>query len=336
MSGVTADERAMLLDTAREILGTGNPVTLVAELVDAGIEVPALAGAVLELQGELLARSTVLDAVLAVPAAAGAAIDRAEPRSSRAERAARAVVRGLRVVLPLPGGRRPPGRAGRDSVEVDGLVVVPEGAEELLVHTSTGALVVPVRDVVLEPISGFDPELGATRAHGTVPTGDLREATGPAWDIVVDTAAVAVAHELVGVGQRALDIAVAHVREREQFGAALATLQSVRHALVGAHVELEAARAGLSVIGVQPHEIDALAVKVAAGRAALGAVAVAQQLCGAMGFTAEHGLHRSVRRALLLDGLLGGADDLEIELGALLAARGTVPLPAAHLEESDA
>jgi len=46
---------------------------------------------------------------------------------------------------------------------------------------------------------------------------------------------------------------------------------------------------------------------------------------GGIGFTAEHPLHRHVRRALVLDGLLGSARELTREAGALLRARGSAP-----------
>ena len=312
---IAGDDLAVLADTTRRIVAGPDPAELVTELDDAGLVAavcadPAVSGTLLAVQGEQLGRSTLLDVLLAGPDTARAA----------------------RVVLPPPGSRQPPGRIGADgAVEVDGLVLVPERCEELLVHTSGGRVAVPARDVPLEPVRGLDPDLGAARALGAVPAAAMGSAAVPEWDAVVDLAAVAIAHELVGVGQRALDTALAHVREREQFGAPLAALQSVRHRLVGVHVELEAARAALDAAGTAPGEVDALAVKVAAGHGALGAVATAQQLCGAMGFTAEHGLHRIVRRAHLLDSLFGSADDLEIQLGALLAARGRTPAPVAVL-----
>ena len=53
-------------------------------------------------------------------------------------------------------------------------------------------------------------------------------------------------------------------------------------------------------------------------QAALTAARHCQQVLGGIGFTAEHGLHRHVRRALVLDGLLGSARELTREAGALL------------------
>lgn len=306
-----ADETRLLIGTARRILAGGDPMTLVTELADAGIATvvaadPALAGELLAAQGELLGRSTLLDLVL------GGGVH--DP--------------GTRFVLPLPGSRRPPGSASGEKVDVEGVVLVPEGAAELLVHTGNGAVSVSAAALRLDVPAGFDPALGASLVRGSVAARDARPAADARdWDAVVEAAAVAVSHELVGVGQRALHAATAHVTVREQFGRPIGTLQTVRHRLTAAHVELEAARALLGAVGDGPGEIAAMSAKVAAGRAALGAVAAAQQLCGAMGFTAEHGLHAAVRRAYVLDSLFGCADDLEIEIGALLAARATLPAP---------
>ena len=65
--------------------------------------------------------------------------------------------------------------------------------------------------------------------------------------------------------------------------------------------------------------------KAAAGHAALTAARHCQQVLGGIGFTAEHGLHRHVRRALVLDGLLGSARELTREAGLLLRREGCAP-----------
>jgi alkylation response protein AidB-like acyl-CoA dehydrogenase len=65
--------------------------------------------------------------------------------------------------------------------------------------------------------------------------------------------------------------------------------------------------------------------KAAAGHAALTAARHCQQVLGGIGFTAEHGLHRHVRRVLVLDGLLGSARELTREAGLLLRREGCAP-----------
>jgi alkylation response protein AidB-like acyl-CoA dehydrogenase len=70
-----------------------------------------------------------------------------------------------------------------------------------------------------------------------------------------------------------------------------------------------------------------LLAKAAAGRSALTAARHCQQVLGGIGFTAEHGRHRHrhVRRALVLDGLLGSSGELTREAGALLRKERSVP-----------
>jgi alkylation response protein AidB-like acyl-CoA dehydrogenase len=92
------------------------------------------------------------------------------------------------------------------------------------------------------------------------------------------------------------------------------------------HVAVAAARAVLT--GTQDDPGDALAAlagKALAGKAVLAAVQAAQQVCGAMGFTWEHGLHRTVRRAYVLDSLLGRSESLDAEIGARLVALRRAP-----------
>ena len=72
-------------------------------------------------------------------------------------------------------------------------------------------------------------------------------------------------------------------------------------------------------------ELAALLAKAAAGQAALTAARHCQQVLGGIGFTAEHGLNRHVRRALVLDGLLGSARELTREAGARLVAERSAP-----------
>jgi alkylation response protein AidB-like acyl-CoA dehydrogenase len=51
----------------------------------------------------------------------------------------------------------------------------------------------------------------------------------------------------------------------------------------------------------------------------------ASRCWGGIGFTAEHGLHRHVRRPLVLDGMLGSARELTREAGLLLRREGRAP-----------
>jgi alkylation response protein AidB-like acyl-CoA dehydrogenase len=115
-----------------------------------------------------------------------------------------------------------------------------------------------------------------------------------------------------------------HALDRIQFGRPLASFQAVRHRLAetldGAEATLLAARASES-----DQDLSCLLAKAAAGQAALTAARHCQQILAGIGFTAEHGLHRHVRRALVLDGLLGSTGELTREAGVLLRKERSAP-----------
>jgi hypothetical protein len=312
---VDVEDIEHLVAAARRILEDGSdPTQLAGELAEAGVTdlagERALTGALLTAQGETLGRSTLLDALLA----------------------GRAYRPGLRVVLPLPGSADPPAAPGTSCsvIVVRGLVFAQDGVDQFLVHTGSRAALVPAEGLVVRRVDGLDPSLRIGLVTGTVELPPREPSTACDWERTVELGRRALAHELVGVGERALNLAISHVTTRTQFGVPIATLQSVRHRLVDAHVMLQAARAVLGADQLDPHDdLAPPAMKAIAGRAALEAVAVAQQVCGAMGFTAEYGLHRVVRRAHVLDSLLCGAAELELQIGALLAAgRPVRPLVA--------
>jgi hypothetical protein len=127
---------------------------------------------------------------------------------------------------------------------------------------------------------------------------------------------------LAGTGRAMLSLARAHVLDRAQFGRPLAAFQAVRHRLAETLVAIEGAEA---VLAASEDDLGSLLAKAAAGQAALTAARHCQQVLGGIGFTAEHDLHRHVRRTLVLDGLLGSARELTREAGATLREQGSAP-----------
>jgi hypothetical protein len=127
---------------------------------------------------------------------------------------------------------------------------------------------------------------------------------------------------LVGASRAMLALARQHALDRVQFGRPVASFQAVRHRLAETLVAIEGAEATL---GAATDDFGSLLAKAAAGRAALTAAKHCQQVLGGVGFTAEHELHRHVKRTLVLDGLLGGARELSREAGARLRAEGSAP-----------
>jgi Acyl-CoA dehydrogenase, C-terminal domain len=129
---------------------------------------------------------------------------------------------------------------------------------------------------------------------------------------------------LIGTSRAMLSLARRHAVDRVQFGRPIASFQAVRHRLAETLVAIEGAEATLQATD-ESDEFASLLAKAAAGQAALTAARHCQQVLGGIGFTAEHQLHHHVKRALILDGLLGSARELTGEAGATLRAKGFAP-----------
>ncbi|GAB3008420.1 acyl-CoA dehydrogenase [Mycobacterium bourgelatii] len=152
----------------------------------------------------------------------------------------------------------------------------------------------------------------------------LRRATA-GEPVPTDAARRALGWWLVGTSRAMLSLARQHALDRVQFGRPIASFQAVRHRLAETLVAIEGAEATLQAATDQPDELATLLAKAAAGQAALTTARHCQQVLGGIGFTAEHALHRHVKRALVLDGLFGSARELTRQAGAILRDKGFAP-----------
>ena len=119
---------------------------------------------------------------------------------------------------------------------------------------------------------------------------------------------IALAAEMVGNMQAALDVTVAYLREREQFGRPIGSFQAVAHRLAECAVRIEGSRWLTLEAAARGGAPDAAAL--AAGHAARSAGLVhreTHQLSGAIGYTVEHDLHIWSMRLQALRLEMGGA-----------------------------
>jgi hypothetical protein len=130
---------------------------------------------------------------------------------------------------------------------------------------------------------------------------------------------------LVGASRAMLSLARQHAFDRVQFGKPVASFQAIRHRLAETLVAIEGAEATLQAGSAEPSNLSSLLAKAAAGQAALTAARHCQQVLGGIGFTSEHELHRHVKRALVLDGMLGNTRELTREAGETLRMKGSAP-----------
>jgi alkylation response protein AidB-like acyl-CoA dehydrogenase len=138
-------------------------------------------------------------------------------------------------------------------------------------------------------------------------------------------ALAALALEAVGVGQRALELAVDYAKERKQFDKPIGTYQAVSHTIADAYIEVELARslaywaAWCVSEGEDQAAVAAPAAKGYAAEAAVDACERSIQVHGGIGFTQEHVLHRFYKRAQWIAGFSGsGSAQRRIVASSLL------------------
>lgn len=162
---------------------------------------------------------------------------------------------------------------------------------------------VPRENVTLVRQESFDPFRRLFRVDWQP---SLATHVGDGWGDTAERGALLAAAQLVGIAQRAIDMAVAYARDRQQFGKPIGSYQAVKHLAANAQVKVEFARpvvhaaaAELS-LGTLAARARLAHAKIVAGEAADLATRNAIQIHGAMGMTREVDLHFFVKRALVL------------------------------------
>ena len=161
--------------------------------------------------------------------------------------------------------------------------------------------VLVARDGALHDASVGEPRRSVDttrRLHDVVAAGpDSGPHSGPdsgpvsaVGDDAFETAALATAAQLLGLGEHLLAGTVEYVGQRHQFGRAIGSYQAVKHALADVRIGLEFARPLVQGAALSLEAADVSAAKVAAGDAADRAARTALQAHGAVGYTAEHDL----------------------------------------------
>ncbi len=225
-----------------------------------------------------------------------------------------------------------PGLAGGETIGALG--TVREGVAELVVGAPDAQVLVLLdaagsdvrvytsEEVTVEPVDSIDPTRPAALVRASAETG---EALGGEQAGGVDRALVAIASELVGVSERALEMTVAYVKERKQFGVPVGAYQAVSHRCAQMLLDTEKARATAAFAAwaadADPGRLGEAAAmaKAAASDAGVEVTASAIQAHGGIGFTWEADVHWLYKRALVDAALLGGAKRQRARLAPLLA-----------------
>jgi alkylation response protein AidB-like acyl-CoA dehydrogenase len=179
-------------------------------------------------------------------------------------------------------------------------------ADVAVVFDGDGARLARAAELAFELVQTID----ATRSFAEVaaPAGDPLPGD---VDAGRDRLAVAIAAELVGLAQRAMEMAVDYARERQQFGRPVGAYQAVSHRCAAMLLGVEEARS-LTYFAAWAADADPeslpLAAAMANARAADAAwesAASALQVFGGIGFTWEHDLQFWLKRARVTGRMLG-------------------------------
>ncbi|MEU9796574.1 acyl-CoA dehydrogenase [Streptomyces sparsogenes] len=167
-------------------------------------------------------------------------------------------------------------------------------------------------DVRIEPVGSVDGSRGLARVVAPV-DGGLPLAEGPgAMAVSWRRGVLATSALLVGLAERMLELTVAHVRERRQFGVPVGSFQAVKHALADVELAVRFARPAVLAAGWAQAAGDPGAAvrtsmaKALASDAARLAARTALQCHGAIGYTTEYELHLYAKRAWALAADWGG------------------------------
>lgn len=192
------------------------------------------------------------------------------------------------------------GAVGASEEDLPVVAIVPAGADGLA--TNPVQFVDGTRCVDSVSFSGVQ-----------VPEADVLARGGAARQLttaLINRAAAALAADSVGAAQRLLDLTVAYLKQREQFGRPIGGFQAVKHHAADMLVNVETSSALLDgavrEVGDSPFssELASMAKEYCCERAAATA-GIALQLHGGIGYTWEHDLHLYFKRVMLNQYLFG-------------------------------
>jgi alkylation response protein AidB-like acyl-CoA dehydrogenase len=210
----------------------------------------------------------------------------------------------------LPGLASGELRGAAGLVRGDEAKLVPDAdtADLIVLCGADARLVVERSAAAVEPVATMDATRRYARVRANGAGDSLEGEHGPA----IGAALLAVAAELTGVAQRALEMAVEYARDRKQFGRPIGAYQAVSHRCAQMLLETEGARSatywGAWTADAEPERLELAAsmAKAYASDAGWRVCSSSLQVHGGIGFTWEHDLHFFLKRAKV-DALLWGS-----------------------------
>ena len=142
-----------------------------------------------------------------------------------------------------------------------------------------------------------------------VPKENLLGQEGKGFKIAMGTldgGRVGVAAQALGIGEGAIDEAIAYTKERVQFGKRISQFQNTQFQLADMHTRMQAAQyvvyaAAMKKQNHEPYSMDAAMAKLFAAEAASDVTRRAVQLFGGYGYTREYPVERMMRDAKITE-----------------------------------
>jgi alkylation response protein AidB-like acyl-CoA dehydrogenase len=248
------------------------------------------------------------------------------------------------LALEEPGTRFPRWQASRLAVVDDKLtgdkIQVPDavGTDYLFVTTAGGVYLVPTdaKGLTVTASECLDGSRRFAALHFEDVAG-TRLGDNKQLAPVVDRMLVALCADGLGAAQRAMELAVGHACERQQFGQHIGSFQAVQHLCADMLQQLELGRAGLhyalwALDAADSGEGHRAAVMCKAYTAEtlpqIGANAI--QIFGGAGFTWEYDIQLFYKRLLSLQMTWGGSEVWLEELATLVIDQDAPPITAEH------
>ena len=194
------------------------------------------------------------------------------------------------------------------------------------------ATVAAAGDVQIEKVDTIDSTRRFSRVTPNGAGEELSGGRGPAVDAIAPIA-VAIAGELVGVSQRAMEMAVEYAKDRQQFGRPIGAYQAVSHRCAQMLLETEGARsATLYAAWTADHQPESLQLAASMAKAYASdcgwrVTASSLQVHGGIGFTWEHDLHFFLKRGKADGHLFGSAREHRERVAELAGLQRSQPAP---------
>ncbi|MFC1619418.1 acyl-CoA dehydrogenase [Candidatus Neomarinimicrobiota bacterium] len=143
----------------------------------------------------------------------------------------------------------------------------------------------------------------------------------------LDGGRIGIAAQALGIGQAALDHALAYAQQREQFGRKIIDFQAIQFKLADMATEIEAARllvrrAAFAKDQGQPYGQWAAMAKVFASEAAMNAATQCVQVHGGYGYIRETGVERLMRDAKITQIYEGTSEIQRVVIARALQKKG--------------